>query len=147
MSGWVVLALTVNAALVGVAIVYAVRLAGRGVVVAVELELQLASKPVTPADSDERWRLPLFTAAQMNKTEWRALLESFDAARAIYLKELTAWRNGQPRAPGTLSQALHDLDVARDRLNRFEREVSTGIGREQIDGRYQRLARRASAVG
>ena len=134
MNSWVVTALVLNAALVVVAIVFAVRLAGRSVIVAVELELQLHSSPVVTADADADLRLPLFSSAQMTRTEWRALLEAFDGARAVYLKELIAWRREQPRAPGALSRALHDLDVARQRLDRFERGVA-GIAHDEIGWR------------
>ena len=113
MSNWVIAALVVNAALVVVAIVIAVRIAGRAVVVAVELELQLQPSAIATVEIDDRPRLPLFSPAQMSRTEWRALLETFDAARVVYLKELTAWRNEQPRTPGALSRARHDLDIAK----------------------------------
>jgi hypothetical protein len=128
MSSWVVAALFPNTALVVAAIVYAVRLSGQSVVVAVELELQLHAASVSTADTDAVPRLPLFSPAQMTRTERRALLEAFDAARAVYLEELTAWRNQQPRTTGALSQARHDLDVAKQRLNRFERVTSSGVG-------------------
>ena len=138
MNAWVVAALVVNTALVVVAIVFALRLAGRSVVVALELELQLHAPPVATLEAGANSRLPLFSPAQMTRTEWRALLEAFDAARVVYLKELTTWRDGLPRAAGSLSHAKHDLEVARLRLTQFERSVSTGPEHQAPEGR-QRL--------
>jgi hypothetical protein len=135
MNTWVVVALVVNAALVVVAILFAMHLAGRSVIVAVELELQLHLPPVVTAEVDEGSRLPLFSPAQMSKTEWRALLEAFDGARAVYLKELTAWRNRVPRVAGSLSRATHDLNIARWRWTRFERQVSAGTRLDELDER------------
>ena len=128
MNGWVVAALVLNAAIVVVAIVYATRFAGRSVVVGVELQLELQALPITAPDVYADSRLPLFSPEQMTRTEWRALLEAFDAARAVYLKELTAWRNGLPRTHGSLMHAKHNLDIARWRLTRFERDTGTGPG-------------------
>jgi hypothetical protein len=48
---------------------------------------------------------------------------ALEGARANYLRELGAWRNRQPRTQGALAESMHDLEVAKRRLQRFEREV------------------------
>jgi hypothetical protein len=78
------------------------------------------------ADLDAAPRLPLFSGAQMRRTEWKALFNALEAARATYLRELVAWRNRQPRTQGALAQASHDLEVAKRRLQRFERGMCAG---------------------
>ena len=117
MSGWVVAALVLNAALVVVVIALALRIASRGVRVAVEVRCN------PEPDLDAAPRLPLFSPHQMRQTEWHALLGALEGARANYLRELVAWRNRQPRTQGALAQSMHDLEVAKRRLQRFEREV------------------------
>ena len=128
MSSWVVTALILNAALVVVAILFAVRIAGRTVVVAMKVELELSPGAVSTAVAgpDEASRLPLFSAAQMTRTEWLALLDAFDKARVLYVTELVKARTARASIDGSLTQATHDFEVAKRRLTRFELEVGSG---------------------
>ncbi|HEX7237445.1 MAG TPA: hypothetical protein VF405_10825 [Gammaproteobacteria bacterium] len=127
MSSWVAAALMANAALVVVAIVLAVRIAGRSAAGAVNVSLEYtAAIAVLTPDAGGGERLPLFTRAQMIRTEWRALLAAYDAARIVYAREHAARRDGGPRPHGALGQALHDLHVAERRLMSFEREIVRG---------------------
>ena len=128
MSSWVVAALILNAVLVAAAIVLAVHIASRSAGVAMQVGLQWSPAAVSTvvADADEASRLPLFTPAQMRRTEWHALLTAFHAARVVYVKELVKARTARASIDGSLQRATHDFEVAQRRLARFELEVSSG---------------------
>jgi methylaspartate ammonia-lyase len=128
MSSWVVAALILNAVLVAAAIVFAVRIASRSTVVALGVELQRSPAAVSAvmAYAGAGSRPPLFRPAQMRRTEWRALVDAFEAARAVYVSELIEARTAGASVAGSLTRATHDFEVAKRRLNRFELEVCAG---------------------
>jgi hypothetical protein len=127
MSNWVVAVLILNAALVVAIIVLALKIAGRKVLVAVEVTA--GSTEISTVDSEAIPSSPRWSQTQMTRTEWRFLLDACDAARAVYVRELTAWRNEAPRLAGALTEATHDYEVAKRRLTRFELDVSVGPNR------------------
>jgi hypothetical protein len=146
-SSWILTAMILNAALVAAAIAFALRVAGRSGpdtfdVLAAELEWKHSPPPVSRQNDDADRRLPLFSFAEMRRAEWSALLDAFGAARNAYQRELAAWYAEQPRPPGALARATHQLAVAQRRLTRFEREMTARTAGSTWDAtaRQQRLA-------
>src|SRR5688572_684635 len=123
MTSWIVAGLTLNAALVAAAIVFALRLAGRNALATSELQWKPFPPSFTPTAAAVS-RLPPFSSAQMERSEWRALLDALDAARTAYRLELTAWHGERDQTFGALTRAKHGFEVAKSRLLRFEREVN-----------------------
>jgi len=117
---WIAAAMVLNAALVAAVIVLAVRIGGRNVPIAFT-----AGRP-SPAPAlarGERLRPAPFSPGQMNRAEWHALLDAYRVAHDTYLQKLADWHVQRPRAYGALSRAKHELEVAKRRLDRFERTM------------------------
>jgi hypothetical protein len=124
-SSWVIVGLLLNVAVVAAAVVLVLRLAGpRSVESALAARAELRWNRLAilePARHADRILAPSLNPTETRRIEWLALLDAFNSAHAVYKQELAAWRVG-PRRYGALSRAKHTLDVARRRLNRFERE-------------------------
>jgi hypothetical protein len=137
MSNWVVTVLVLNAAVVVAIIVLALHIAGRNVLVALEVKVALSptQNAISIVAADGRASLPLWSPTQMTRSEWHALLDAFGVARRAYMREMTTWRNEQPREAGALARATHELEIAKRRLTRFELDVSVG----RNDGPRQRV--------
>lgn len=127
MSNWVVAAIIVNAALVVAVIVLALHIANRSVAVAVRVDVQV-SPPVAAVTElvAAPSRPPLFSASQMRRAEWHALLNAYDEAHLKYLRALVAWNKDELRNYGGLTRAHHDFEIAKRRLTRFELKASAG---------------------
>jgi hypothetical protein len=129
-SNWFVAAMILNTALVARAIMFALRVGGPSRsdtfdVLQAELLWKDSPPPESRPNHDGVQRLPLFSSTEMRRTEWSALLDAFGAARNLYVRELAAWYAEQPRPFGALKRARHELAVAKRRLTRFERAMTT----------------------
>jgi hypothetical protein len=134
-SHWVVAAIALNVAFVATVIVFAFRIPRQN---AVDTDL-VYLKPGWRSPALERLTeaaprpIAAYRSADMTRAEWRALLDSLDAAHRVYLRELKAWHTVKPRVYGALTQAKHDLEVAKRRLACFERELIRPITPRSAD--------------
>jgi hypothetical protein len=123
MSTWVIAGLLLNVAVVAVAVVLVLRFAGpRSVHGAVAPSFAGNAGPSPRPRGPTEIRLPSLNPTDTRRVEWLALLDAFERARVAYARELAMWHAG-PKRYGALSRTKHALDVARKRLNRFEREL------------------------
>lgn len=122
MSIWIAAAMVLNAALVAAVIGLALRI-GRG---AVDTVPTAELPPPIAERRPERRLQPHFSRVQMTGTEWRALFDAFREANRAYQRELAAWHTERPRTYGNLTRARHEVEVAKRRLTRFERQMTAG---------------------
>lgn len=128
LSDWVVVALMLNAALVAAVIVFALRIAARGPadfgVRSGAAPLERSATPATVVSPDSVRQSPPFSPADTRRVEWHALLDEYGRSPNVYLRAMRVLRASQePRGYGALTRAWHDLAVAKQRLDRFEREM------------------------